>query len=924
MSWGKSLESQQETMKQPSAPPSETAWYQLESEQVFALLATSSNGLTTTEAKARVAKYGYNELEVKKRGPLIRFLRQFHNPLLYVLMAAAVGCLFLGELVDMWVIIGVVLATVTIGFIQEGKAEGSLEALRKMLVPECTVLRDGEMKTILTRELVPGDVVLLEGGDRVPADLRLFSAKNLSADEAALTGESVPVEKDVDPILRPNLSPGEQRCMCFSGTFVTRGRGQGVVVGTGKQTELGKIAGMMEETKRVAPPIVKKIGEFTKVLIITICSFGVLVFVLGWALGYAPAYMFLASVSMIVALIPEGLAGAVVAAFAIGAMAMARRNALIRRLPATETLGCTTVICSDKTGTLTRNEMTVVRIHCGGKDYRVSGSGYEPSGEFFLGNQRITPLQEDKVLVETLRAGYLCNNATLVAAEQGYGIKGDPTEGALIVSATKAGVTGSLARLDEIPFESDQQYMATLHENQGENTIFVKGSPERVLKICQSQLTDGGTGPLRNKEILDKVEEMAGGALRVLAMAYKAVDKSKTSLEPEDVRGLVFLGLQGMIDPPRQEAIEAVKKCKAAGIRSVMITGDHAQTARAIARQLGIGEAEDRTLTGEELSGMSDEGLYEVVEKVSVYARVAPEHKFRITKQLQRRGHIVAMTGDGVNDAPALRAADIGIAMGIKGTEVSKEAADMVLTDDNFASIVAAVEEGRHVFTNIWKVILYIMPTNVGQGLAMAGAVFLSPFIPVFALELPIAPVQILWVNLIVAIACAIPLIWEPVEKGVLERPPRDPKGKLFNPFFLQRTGLVGIIEMATIFTMFLVFYRAMGSSEEYLRQAQTIAFTAIILVETTYLFTARLIMGSAFTVNPLSNRILLAGWATTIGLQLIIVYSLPLFGVSPFRTEPFPAIWWIPLILIAPTGFFAVELEKLLRRRFGWVTKIV
>ncbi|MEA3298181.1 MAG: HAD-IC family P-type ATPase, partial [Chloroflexota bacterium] len=387
---------------------------------------------------------------------------------------------------------------------------------------------------------------------------------------------------------------------------------------------------------------------------------------------------------------------------------------------------------------------------------------------------------------------------------------------------------------------------------------------------------------------------------------------------------MVFLGVEGMIDPPREEAIEALKKCKTAGIRSVMITGDHVLTARAIAGQMGIGVDEDRALTGEEISRMSDEELYEAVGKVSVYARVAPEHKFRIAKQLQKRGHIVAMTGDGVNDAPALRVADIGIAMGITGTEVSKEAADMVLTDDNFASIVAAVEEGRHVFTNIWKVILYIMPTNIGQGIAMAGAVFLSPFIPVFALRLPIEPVQILWVNLIIAIACSIPLIWEPKEKGILERPPRASNEKLFNPFFLKRAGLVGLVEAIMIFTMFLVFYRVMGSSEAYLAQAQTIAFTTIILIEATYLFTARSIMRSAFTLNPFSNKILLIGWATTIGLQLLLVYSLPLFGVSPFRTEPFPAIWWIPLILIAPTSFFVVELEKFLRRRFGWFPKII
>lgn len=908
-------------MEQPFTSPNEIAWYQLGVEQVFELLATDSNGLTTPEAKARLEKYGYNELKVKKQSSLIRFLRQFHNALLYVLIVAAIVTFFLGHLTDMYVIIGVVLATVIIGFIQEGKAEASLEALKKMMIQECNVIRDGERKIIAARELVPGDVVLLEGGHRVPADLRLFETKNLSVDEAILTGESVPVDKDIDAIETPNLPPADQRCMAFSGTFITRGHSKGIVVKTGKETEIGKIAGMMVETKRAVPPIVKKVAEFTKFLIITIVSFGVIVFAVGITLGYEPAYMFLAMVSMIVALIPEGLVAAVTAAFAVGAMAMARRNALIRILPAVESLGCTTVICSDKTGTLTKNEMTVVRIYSGDRDYEVTGVGYEPSGEFFQGNDKVSPTQMTRELAETLVAGYLCNNAALAKDEKGYSIKGDPTEGALIVSAVKAGIAKNLPRLDAIPFEPEQQYMATLHQAE-ENIIYVKGSPEKVLSMCRDQLVDGKIKSLESEQILGKAHEMASDALRVLAMAYKCVNSAKTSLSPRDMEGLTFLGLQGMIDSPREEAIEAVRKCKKAGIRPIMITGDHVETAKAIARELEIGDDKDRALIGEELSRMSDEELYKVVDEVSVYARVAPEHKLRITKQLQRKGHIVAMTGDGVNDAPALKTADIGIAMGITGTEVSKEASDMVLTDDNFASIVAAVEEGRHVFNNIWKVILYIMPTNGGQGLAMAGAVLLSPFIAVFALGLPIQPVQILWVNLIIAIACAIPLIWEPKEQGILDRPPRDPKERLFNPFFLQRVGLVSVIEATGVFTMFLVFYRAMGSSEAYLAQAQTIAFTTIILMETTYLFTARAITKSAFSYySPLKNKRLLIGWAITIGLQLIIVYSLPLFGVSPFRTEPFPAIWWIPLILIAPAGFFAVELEKLLRRRFGWIT---
>jgi potassium/sodium efflux P-type ATPase len=909
-------------MRQPFTSPNEIAWYQLEVEQVFELLATNSNGLTTPEAKARLAKYGYNELKVKKHGPIVRFFLQFHNTLLYVLLAAAVISGLLGEFMDMWVILGVVLGIGIIGFIEEGKAEASLEALKKMLVAKCAVLRDGETKIIATRELVPGDVVLLEGGDRVPADLRLFSVKSLSVDESALTGESVPVLKDIKPIARLNLSPGQQSGMCFNGTFIIRGRGQGIVVATGKQTELGKIADMMERTKRVTPPIVKKIAAFTKFIIIAILSLGAITFGLGWWLGYEPAYMFFVTVAVIVAMIPEGLRATLIAVFAIGSMAMARRNALIRRLPAVETLGSTTVICSDKTGTLTKNEMTVVRIYSGGKDYQVSGVGYETVGAFFQGDKKIEPLSgNSRDLADTLKGGYLCNNSELVKSGHSFRIKGDPTEGALAVAAVKAGIKATLPRLDEIPFEAEQQYMATLHKDETTGIIYVKGSPERVLGMCRSQQVDGAIKPLRTEEISGKASDMAREALRVLAIAYKNVNVEETSLTEKDLDGLIFLGFQGMIDPPRQEAIEAVKKCKTAGIRVVMITGDHVETAKAVAGQLGIGDGENKAITGEYLQAISDKELHELVNNVSVYARVAPEHKYRIVDQLQKNGHVVAVTGDGVNDAPALKRADIGVAMGITGTEVSKEAADMVLTDDNFASIVAAVEEGRHVFANIQKVILYLLPTNIAQGLILALAILLSPFIPIFALRLPIEPLQILWVNLIVAIACGIPLSWEPKEKGILERPPRDPNEKLVNSLLIRKVGLVSMVSASAAFGMFLAYTNIMADSEDYLTQAQTITFTTLIMVQLAYLFTARSIIKSAFTFSPFSNKWVLVGAAATMGLQLLIIYSVPIFGISPFRTVPFPTTWWIPLVLVSSLGFFIIELEKLLRRRFGRIT---
>ncbi len=893
-------------------------WYQVPIEQAFEALETSRGGLSTSQAKKRLEEYGYNELKEEKRSPIIRFLSQFNNPLLYVLIAAAVLTTVLGHYIDTYVIVGVVLATVIIGFIQEGKAETSLEALKSMMVPQCVALRDGEKRIVLTRELVLGDVVVLESGDRVPADLRLFSVRHFYVDEAALTGESKPVEKHTESLPRPNLPPGEQRSMAFSGSFVTRGRAEGVVVATGKDTEMGEIAGMMTETKRIMPPIVRKIGDFTKFILAACLGFGLIILILGILLGYEIGYMLLAAAGILVALIPEGLPAAIITAFAVGSMAMARRNALIRRLPAAETLGATTVICSDKTGTLTRNEMMVVRIYSGGRLYSVTGVGYEPKGDFFHHEEELHSPTEDEALIKTLTAGVLCNNAELVKGEKGYSVRGDPTEGALIVSAAKAGITAEVPPLDEIPFESENQYMATLYRGEDRNVMYVKGSPERVLKMCSDQFAGTDTVPLDPDTIAKEARDMASDALRVLAMAYKRCGKDKASLDTSDLQGLTFLGLEGMIDPPRQEAIEAIKKARKAGIRTVMITGDHLVTAKAVAKQIGIAESAEEVLTGEELSAMSDEELYEAVERVSVYARTAPEHKYRITKQLQKRGHIVAMTGDGVNDAPALKAADIGVAMGITGTEVSKEAADMVLTDDNFASIVAAVEEGRHIFNNIWKVILYLLPTNGGQGLVLIAAILMSPFIPVFTEHLPMEPVQVLWVNLVVAIGFGIPLIWELKDRGLLDRPPRDPEEKLYNPLFLRRVGIVSLISAAAAGAMFLLFIDRVGNSEELIGQAQTVAFTTLIFVQLFYLFTARKIYRSVFTFNPFSNRLLLLGATITIGLQLIIIYSENLFGMSPLRTVPFPGIWWLPIIGVSIAGLLFVEMEKFIERRMG------
>ncbi|MCD4765699.1 MAG: HAD-IC family P-type ATPase [Methanosarcinales archaeon] len=897
----------------------ETKWYQLSVEQVFETQQSEPSGLTTDEAKARLARYGYNELKFKKRSALVRFLMQFNSPLIYILLASATvtSALYMWKgadmLIDTVVILAVVLANTIIGFIQEGKAEASVEALGKMIAPECTVIRNNNKKVIPARELVPGDIVILEGGDKVPADIRLFYARNLSADEAAITGESVPVTKHTDPVM-DYATIADQKCMVFSGTFITKGTGSGIVVGTGEQAEIGRIAKLIQETEKIVTPLTRRLAEFTRFLVIAILVITGLNFILAVRFGIEISKAFLASVSLAVAAIPEGLPAVVTMALAVGVTAMAQKNAIIKKLPAAETLGCTSVICSDKTGTLTKNQMTVSRIYSGERNYTVSGVGYEPKGEF-------TPSHMSREFIGTLRASYLCNNASIVE-EDGYSIIGDPTEGALLVSAMKAGIEGKWLRLDEIPFESEKQYMATLHEMGEKQIIFVKGSPERVLDMCQTRMVDGSIEPINKGNILEKADEMAEEALRLLAMAYKITDKR--SLDQSDLKDMVFLGIQGMIDPPRDEAIEGVRKCRSAGIRVVMMTGDYATTAKAISCKLGINA--DRVITGDDLSKMSDDELYDVVEDVSVYARVAPEHKFRVTKALQKHKHVVAVTGDGVNDAPALKAADIGIAMGITGTEVSKEASDMILADDNFATIVAAVEEGRYVYNNIKKVILYLLPTNGGQALLVLGAILLAPFLVLFHNCLPLKPVQILWINLFAAVALALPIIKEPMEKDLLKKPPRDLDERITDPPFFKKVGLISIVVAISGFAMY--YYHGMPAIDgtlntdieidRLLTRAQTAAFTTVILVHICYVITARSITESAFTFSPFSNRWMLAGIVITILAQLAIVYAPPYIGFNPLKTAPLPLDWWGLMILVALPGFFVIEIEKWLTKRFG------
>jgi potassium/sodium efflux P-type ATPase len=891
-------------------------WYQLSQDKTFEILKSSEKGLTSQEAKERLEKYGYNEITFKKTSPIIRFLKQFNNPLIYVLIIAAVVTAFLGELVDVAVISGVVIANAIIGFIQEGKAESSIEALEKMMVHESSVLRGGEKVTIPSRQVVPGDVVIMQSGTKIPADLRIFRSKNLHADEASLTGESMPAHKNSDVINNNSIPPADQKSIAFSGTFITQGSGEGVVVSTGESTEMGKIATIIMGTHKIMTPLMKKMERFTEILVISIIIIAILNFILSFWFGYGIIYSFMASASLAVAVIPEGLPAVLTITLAFGVKNMASRNVLIRKLPSVEALGHATVICSDKTGTLTKNQMTVLNIYCGNKTYQVSGKGYKPQGDIISNEIVINVADEGEELKKILQTGLICNDASFVNDNQ-FKVLGDPTEGALIVSAYKANIKEKLPRLDEIPFQSENQYMATINQGKNENIIYVKGSPEKIMKMCKNQMIQGQIKLLDHDKISQMANKMAGDALRVLGFAYKSVPHNQTELLKEDMDDLIFLGLQGMMDPPREEVIGAIQKSKGAGIRTVMITGDHALTAKAISQNLGIGHGEDSIVTGKELSKMSNEEIYDTVDKISVYARVAPEHKYNITTQLQKKGEVVAVTGDGVNDAPALKAADIGIAMGITGTDVSKEAADMILADDNFASIVNAIEEGRHIFENIRKVILYALAANGGQGLIILSSVLLTPVIPLFFVTLPLEPVQILWINLFDSLFLALPLIKEPKEPGLLKYPPRDPKEQIVNGLFLRK---VGIVSLAMAFGGLSIFY-IFGMpglnplNELLINQAQTAAFATVILVHVFYLITARSIYDSAFSFSPFSNKWVILGITSILTSLLMVIYFQPLEII--FRTTAIPIEWWTLIILFALPGFFLIEIEK-------WIVKLL
>jgi Ca2+-transporting ATPase len=878
-------------------------WYQFDIKDVLKKLETSVKGLTEAEAADRIQKYGPNKLAEEGRiGRWELLLHQFTSPLIYILMLAAIVTFFLEEYKDTGVIVAVILLNALIGYTQELKAEKNVRALKKLVVAKARVIRDGRELEIDSEGLVPGDMVVLASGSKVPADLRLTKTLELRVEEAMLTGESLPAEKNPQPIPEDNLTSGDQINMAFMGTVVVNGRAKGVVVETGERTILGQIATQVQETLTLKAPLQEKFDRFAKKIGLVVLAASVLLFVAGILTGEKIKEMFMTVVAAAVAAIPEGLPVVVTITLAIGVTRMARRNAIVRRLPAVETLGSTTVIGSDKTGTLTKNEMTVKGVYAGDRVYEVTGEGYEPKGEILL-EWLTVDSHLDPELERVFRIGLLCNESNLYEEEGVYRVDGDPTEAALIVSALKAGLDSEVERnnypqIDIIPFESERGYMATLHRQGEKKWIFIKGAPEKLFDIC----TTCSGGPW--EKVGHIAENFAREGLRVLAMAYKEVPPETEELTHELLEtGLVFAGLQGMMDPPRPEVIGAIEGCRKAGIRVIMITGDHAVTARTIARKLGIGGKEPGVLTGRELETMSDDDLFQRVREVSVYARVSPNHKLRIIQQLIRHGDIVAVTGDGVNDAPALKAAHIGVAMGQTGTDVAREAADMVLADDNFTSIFNAVEEGRIVFDNLRKVTFFLIPTGIAAILSILGSVL-------FGLPLPYLPAQLLWINLVSNGLQDVALAFEPGEKGVLTRPPRDPREGIMSRTLIERTVLVSLLISIGVLWE---FWQALEQGAS-LEKARTLSMTTMVFFQFFQAWNSRSEYQSIFRLSPVSNPFLFYGMIAAVLSQLVVVYVPSLQWV--FRTEPISGAEWLQILLLALTVVVVVEADKGLRRR--------
>ena len=912
------------------------AWFNLSVEETLSKLETSGEGLSHEEANKRLARYGPNELvRTGRKSPLAMFLSQFNNLLILILIVAAAISAALDEWIDASVILIIVFLNAILGFVQEGRAEKALEALKVLAAPKCHALRDREQRTIETKDLVPGDIVLLAAGDKIPADMRLTVTAGLRVNEAPLTGESVPITKTTEPV-RGEVFLGDQRNMCFLGCTVEAGRGTGVVTSTGMTTQLGKIAGMVQAEPATQTPMQKQLTKLARQLGLAIFVLVVVIFIIEFIrLGTASdiVELFLTSVSLAVAAIPEGLPAVVTISLALGLQRMAKRNALIRRLAAAETLGSASVICTDKTGTLTRGEMNVVAIYSGAVQYRVEGDGFDPEGRVTLAGET-ADLSKSRELELLLKAGLHCNDASLGKTEKGWVVTGDTTEGALLVAGMRAGLSKEVLeaetpRVAEIAFTSERKMMSTVHIHRDlaiergldalpeaerlrslkeipGKTVYVKGAPERVARACEFIMRNGKISMLNDAEMHELVyrnQEMAAKGLRVLGIAYRELPDHFPGFSEKELESkLTFLGFVGMMDTPRKEAVDALKECQMAGITVVMITGDHKLTAMAVAADMGILTKEQKALTGEELGKLTDVELQEIVEDVRVYARVSPEDKLRILKAWKKRGRIVVMTGDGVNDAPALRSSNLGVAMGITGTDVAKESADMVLTDDNFASIVGAVEEGRGIYQNIRKFVRYLLSTNAGEVMTIFAAALL--FMP-----LPLVPLQILWINLITDGLPAVSLGVEPKEKGLMRQKPRDPRAGILSGGMTFHIVWVGTL--MTVGTL-AMFSWTLGFRD--IEEARTLVFYTLTMFQMFHVLAIRVERESVFTAGFFANKTLIAAVLSTITLQFMVIY-VPFFQ-GLFETRALPLEELLIATLVASSVFFLVELEKLRRRR--------
>ncbi|MEY8343036.1 calcium-translocating P-type ATPase, SERCA-type [Niallia circulans] len=871
-----------------------------------------SAGLSDEEAEKRRKNFGYNELEEgEKQSLLLIFFSQFKDFMVLVLLAATLISGLLGEYIDAIAIIAIIILNSFLGFFQEIRAEKSLSALKELSQPHVQALRNGEWISLLSKELVPGDVIKFASGDRIGADVRIIESRSLEVEESALTGESVPVPKTVSAIKNNNLALGDMENMGFMGTMVSRGSGVGVVIGTGMKTAMGQIADLLQNADSVTTPLQRRLEQLGKILIVTALLLTVLVVVIGVLQGNDLYTMVLAGVSLAVAAIPEGLPAIVTIALSLGVQKMIRKNAIVRKLPAVETLGCASVICSDKTGTLTQNKMTVTKTWIGGKTYTVDGTGYEPQGQYYVGEQLINPAK-DKALQQLLTFGMLCNHAEILQKDGDYVLNGDPTEGAILVAGMKAGFTraqllNQFAIVNEFPFDSTRKMMSVVVKDPtGRQFVVTKGAPDVLIGQSKSILFENRSQALGNNEkqvVQEAINGLASQALRTIAIGYKEISPNTLIMhEGEAEKDLIFIGLQGIIDPPRPEVKQAVKECKEAGIKTVMITGDHVITANAIAKQLGIANNRSKVMEGKELSDLSLKELEDIVEDVAVFARVSPEHKLKIVQAFQNRGHVVAMTGDGVNDAPAIKKADIGIAMGITGTDVAKEASSLVLMDDNFASIKSAIVEGRNIYENIRKFIRYLLASNVGEILVMLFAMLL-------ALPLPLVPIQILWVNLVTDGLPAMALGLDRPEDNVMKRGPRSPNEGVFSRGLgwkvISRGFLIGI---STI----LAFMFAYNNNPENLEYAQTVAFITLVLAQLIHVFDCRS-EKSILSRNPFGNMYLVWAVISSLVLALAVIYVPGLQEI--FHTLPIAMKDWPMIIGFASVSTFLLAGSFLLSK---------